>query len=123
MGMKENGRFINRLVAASPTERRKVSVLGEDVYFKPLTRKQLADAMPKDGVERADDYAGLFLLVQTAEAEDGTKLFRTQDIEKLREGVSLGLLQQLEAAMMGTLAPTPKQVEEDIKADPPSASV
>ena len=120
---KDNGtRFIDKLIAASPTERRKVVVLGEELYFKPLTRRQLVEAMPKDGVKRDDDYAGLFLLVQTAETADGTKVFKRTDIEALRSKVSLSLLQEIEAAMMGVQTPTLAQVEEDVAADPHSAS-
>lgn len=115
-------RFIDRLIAASPTERRKFSVLGQDIYVKPLTRKAMADAMPKDEVQREPDYVGLFLLVHCAETEDGAKLFRVTDIDALREAVSLNLLQQIEAGIMGVLAPSDAQVARDVTADPPSAS-
>ncbi len=115
-------RFIQRLIAASPTERRKFTVLGQDIYVRPLTRKAMADAMPKDGKEREPDYVGLFLLVHCAEAEDGSKLFEIRDIDALREAVSLNLLQQIEAGIMGIISPSDEQIAEDIKADPPSAS-
>lgn len=112
-------RFIDLLIAASPSARRKVTVCGQDIYFKPLTRKQLADAMPKDEVKRDPDYAGLFMLVATAEAEDGSKLFVTQDIEALRTQVSLELLQEIESAMMGTMAPSAKEAAAILDANPP----
>ena len=115
-------RFIDLLIAASPTGRRKVTIIGQDIYFKPLTRAQINDAMPKDDVQRAPDYAGLFMLVAFAEAEDGTKLFRTTDIENLRSRVALPLVQQLEAAMMSTVAPSPKEAEQELTANPPSTT-
>lgn len=116
-------RFIDKLVAASPTERRKVSILGQDIYFTPLTRKQLAEAMPNDKMDRAPDYAGLFLLVQTAEDEAGNKLFKKTDIEALRTKVSLALLQQIESAMLGVQAPSMDTIAEEAAQDPPSAPV
>lgn len=116
-------RFIDKLIAASPLERRKVRVLDQDVYFRPLTRKALADAMPRDNVERDPDFAGLFLLVHCAEAEDGTKLFKVTDIDALREGVSLELLQQIEGAMMAAVVPSAKEADKLVAADPPSGSV
>jgi hypothetical protein len=120
---KTNGtRFIDKLVAASPTARRKFTLLGQDVYFKPMTRKELAEAMPKDKMQRAPDYDGLFLLVHAAEAEDGSKLFQRADIETLRNNVSLELLQQLEAALLGGMAPSQAQVQAEADADPHSAS-
>lgn len=115
-------RFIDLLIAASPTERKKVTVLGQEIYFKPLTRKQMVDAWPKDAVQREPDYEGLFLLVATAEAEDGSKLFRRDDIENLRNKVSLPILQQLEAAMMGVQAPSPKEAAAILDANPPSTT-
>jgi hypothetical protein len=116
-------RFIERLMAASPTERRKFSVLDQDIYVRPLTRKAMADALPRDGIEREPDYIGLFLLVHCAEAEDGSRLFDIRDIDALRECVSLELLQQIEGGIMGVISPSDKQVQEDIKSDPPFASV
>lgn len=115
-------RFIDRLIAASPTARRKFTVLEQDIYVKPLTRKAMADAMPKDEVKRDPDYVGLFLLVHCAEAEDGTKLFAVKDIDALREAVSLELLQQIEAGIMGVIAPSTEQVAKDVQSDPLSAS-
>jgi len=121
---ESNGkRFIEKLIAASPLDRRKFTVLGQDIYVRPLTRKAMADAMPKDDVEREPDYVGLFLLVHCAEAEDGSRLFEIKDIDALRERVSLDLLQQIESGIMGVIQPDAKQIEEDFKADPPSASV
>jgi len=121
--MHENGkRFIEKLIEASPTARRKFSVLGQDIYVRPLTRKALTEAMPKDGVERDPDYVGLFLLVQCAEAEDESKLFEIRDIDALRERVSLKLLQEIEAGILGVITPDDKKIEEEVKADPPSAS-
>lgn len=121
--MGENGkRFIEKLIAASPLERRKITVLGQDIYFQPLTRKGLADAMPKDDVQREPDYVGLFVLVHCAEAEDGSKLFEMKDIDGLRERVSVQLVQQIEQAMMATLLPPMADVEKLVAADPPSAS-
>lgn len=122
MGSGNGTRFIDKLVAASPTERRKFTVLGQDIYVRPATRKDMSDAMPKDGVERPDDYAGLFMLVHMAEDVDGAKLFRVSDIDSLRERVGVHLLQEIERGMLGALAPTNRQVEEQAKADPPSAS-
>lgn len=124
MGVDGNGipRFIDVLMAASPMARRKVVVAGQDVYFKPLTRQQLADAIPKDNVKRDPDYAGLFMIVATAEAEDGSKLFRREDIESLRTKVSLELLQQLESAMMGVQAPSIEEAGADLAANPPSTT-
>lgn len=120
---KGNGtRFIDRLIAASPTARRKVMILGQDVYFRPLTRQLLHDALPKDEVDRPPDYVGLFMLVECAEAEDGSKLFKRTDIEALRTKVSLALLTEIEQAMQGVLAPSEKEVAQEAKADPPSAS-
>lgn len=115
-------RFIDKLVAASPLERRKITILGQDVYFTPLTRKVLADAMPTDDMERPPDYVGLFVLVHCAEAEDGSKLFRITDIEALRTRVSVELLQQIESAMMATVLPTQEATGKLIATDPPSAS-
>ncbi|HEX9239203.1 MAG TPA: hypothetical protein VF910_00935 [Candidatus Bathyarchaeia archaeon] len=122
MSASNGKRFIEKLVAASPLERRKITVLGQDIYFTPLTRKALADAMPKDEVEREPDYVGLFVLVHCAEAEDGSKLFEIRDIDALRERVSVQLLQQIEQAMMETLLPSPEQVVAVVNTDPPSAS-
>lgn len=116
------GRFIDKLVAASPTERRKITVLGEDVYFRPLTRKALADAMPKDDVKRDADYVGLFVMVACAEDVDGNKLFKLTDVDQLRERVSVQLLQEIESAMMAAVLPTSKEADERITSDPPSAS-
>jgi hypothetical protein len=122
--MGANGkRFIDRLIAASPMERRKVAtVLGQDIWVKPVTRKVLADAMPKDGVERPADYVGLFVVVALAEAEDGSKLFTMRDIDALREGVYAELVRQIEGPIMGVLIPTPEETDKVIAADPPSAS-
>jgi len=78
--------------------------------------------MPKDGVERPADYAGLFLIVYAAEAEDGSRLFQVKDIDALREGVSLELLQQIEAGILGALTPSDDQIAKEVQADPPSAS-
>lgn len=122
MSAGNGGRFIERLIAASPTARRKFTVLEQDIYVKPLTRKALADAMPKDDVKRDPDYVGLFLIVQCAEAEDGSKLFSVRDIDGLREAVSLELLQKIEAGIMGVITPNAEQIDKDVKADPLSAS-
>ncbi len=122
MSQKNGTRFIDKLIAASPTERRKFTVLGQDIYVRPLTRAAINEAMPKDGVERAPDYVGLFLIVHAAESADGEKLFRTQDIEALRTKVSSSLLQEIESGVLGVLAPNKQQVAEAVAADPPSAS-
>jgi hypothetical protein len=124
MGIGNGGapRFIDLLIAASPMERRKVTVCGQDIYFKPLTRKQLADSMPKDGVPRDPDYAGLFMLVASARAEDGSPLFETTDIEALRTKVSLAILHELEAAMLGVVAPSVKEAEQELDANPTSGT-
>lgn len=123
MSEANGGRFIDKLIAASPTERRKITVLGQDVYFRPLTRKMLRDAMPKDDVEREPDYVGLFTLVHCAEYEDGSKVFAMTDIEDLRARVSVEFIRQLEAVMLGALAPSVNEAKKQIEADPPSASV
>lgn len=115
-------RFIDRLIAASPTARRKFTILGQDIYVKPLTRQAMADAMPDDDVQRPKDYASLFLIVHAAEAEDGSKLFRRDDIEKLRTLVSLDLLRQVEQGLLGVLAPDDAAVDTLVASDPPSAS-
>jgi len=123
MSASNGKRFIERLMAALPSERRKVTVLGQDVYFRSLTRKALADAMPKDDVEREPDFVGLFMLVEFAEAEDGSKLFTIRDIDALREKVPVDLVRQLEAAMMATMVPSVEEAAKAIKENPPSASV
>lgn len=115
-------RFIEKLIAASPTERRKFTVLGQDIYVRPLTRKAMADAMPKDDKEREPDFVGLFLLVHCAEAEDGSKLFEVRDIDALREAVSLKLLQEIESGIMGIVSPSEEQIAAEVTADPPFAS-
>jgi len=122
MSASNGGRFIDKLIAASPTERRKVSIVGQDVYFKPMTRQQIVEAMPKDKMDRPADYAGLFLIVQTAEAEDGSKLFKMTDIEALRARVSASLVQQIESAMLDIQAPSLEAVSKEAEADPSSAS-
>jgi hypothetical protein len=120
---ESNGkRFIDRLIAASPMDRRKTTLLGQDVYFKPVTRKALADAMPKDGVKREPDYVGLFALVAFAEAEDGSKLFAVKDIDALRECVAVDLVRQLEGFMMATILPDAQEADKTVAADPLSAS-
>jgi len=120
--MGENGkRFIERLIAASPLDRRKVTVLGQDIYFRPLTRKALADAMPKDNEKRDADYVGLFVMVACAEAEDGSKLFETRDVDALRERVSIDLVRQIEKAMMSVVIPTDEEADRAVLSDPPSA--
>lgn len=116
-------RFIDRLIAASPLERRKIAtVLGQDIYVKPPTRKALNDAMPKDDVKREPDYVGLFLIVAFAEDRDGNKLFQVTDIDALREAVSLELLVSIEGAMMAAVRPSPKEADKLVTADPSSAS-
>jgi hypothetical protein len=121
--MGENGkRFIEKLIAASPTERQKFTVLGQDIYVRPMTRKVMSDAMPKDGAKRDPDYVGLFLLVHCAEDEAGNKLFAIKDIDALREAVSLALLQQIESGILGVITPSDADVERAVASDPPSAS-
>jgi len=122
MSASNGKRFIEKLIAASPLERRRITVLDQEVYFAPVTRKALIDAMPKDDVKREPDYVGLFALVAFAEAEDGTKLFEIRDIDALRERVSAHLVRQIEAAMMGTLLPDLEEAEKLIAKDPSSAS-
>lgn len=122
MSTANGNRFIEKLIAASPLERRKITVLGQDIFFQPLTRKALADAMPKDGVERSPDFVGLFVMVACAEAEDGSKLFEMRDIDALRERVSVQLVQQIEQAMMATILPQFPEAVKAVDTDPPSAS-
>jgi hypothetical protein len=122
--MGENGkRFIDKLIAASPLERRKIAtVLGQDIYVKPPTRKALNDAMPKDDENRDPDYVGLFLIVAFAEDEAGNKLFTVRDIDALREAVALELLVEIEGKMMAAIQPSAKEADKAIAANPPSAS-
>lgn len=122
MGESNGKRFIDRLIAASPMDRRKTTLLGQDVYFKPVTRKDLADALPKDDVKREPDYVGLFAIVAFAEAEDGSKLFAMKDIDALRECVSAPLVQQLEAFMMATILPDHAEADKIVSSDPLFAS-
>ena len=122
---ESNGkRLIDKLVALTPTERRKYVVpeLGETLYFRPLTKAALDAAVPNDGVDRPMSTQGLLLLVETAEYEDGSKAFQRDDIQKLRTKVPLDVLTRLESFMWGTQVPTIKEAEEAIQADPTSAS-
>lgn len=113
-------RFIDLLIAGSSMERHKFTILGQEMYFRPLTRKQMIDSWPKDGMQREPDYEGLFMLVATAEAEDGSKLFRMEDIEALRTKVNLDLLQRIESAMLGAVRPSLKEAGAILAANPPS---
>lgn len=118
-------RLIDRIVAKSATGRRSIQVPEWDVeiFFEPLTRAQMEEAMPKDNVERPSTTQSLFLLVHMAKDADGNKLFMQRDIEKLRTKADLGVLTRVEAFMWGTVLPTEKQVEQEVKEDPQSASV
>lgn len=116
----EAPRFIDLLIAASPMERRKHTIIGQEVYFRPLTRKQIADAMPKDSMKRDPDYDVLFMLVASAEFEDGSKVFRMEDIEKLRAAIPAARLQELTTPMLSVQYPTDKEAEQELTENPPS---
>lgn len=117
-------RLIDRIAIITPEERRKLTVpeWGVDIYFRPITKSALDAAMPTDGVERPLSTQGLFLLVHTAEYEDGSKVFQRADIERLRTKVPLDVLTRVEAFMWGTQVPEIKEAEKIIESDPTSAS-
>lgn len=122
---ESNGkRLIDKLVALTPTERRKYVVpeTGDEIYFRPLTKAALDAAMPNDGVDRPMSTQGLLLLVETAEQEDGSKYFQRADIEKLRTRVPLDVLTRLESFMWGAQVPSIKEAEGEILKDPISGS-
>jgi hypothetical protein len=122
--MKENGRLIDRIIAKAVTGTRKIAVpeWEAELYFEPLTRAQMEDAMPKDSVDRPATTQSLFLLVHMAKDAEGNRVFRPTDIEKLRQKADLSVLTKVEAFMWGTVLPSEKEVAAEIAADPPSAS-
>jgi hypothetical protein len=123
--MSKNGkRAIDKIVALTPTERRKVYVpeIDETIYFPVATKAEMDAAIPDDDVKRPQSTTGLFLLVQLAEYEDGSKVFKRTDIEKLRTRSRLDIVNRLEAFMWGTQVPEIKEAEKEIEADPTSAS-
>jgi hypothetical protein len=128
--MGANGkRAIDRIVALTPTERRKFFFpeLKDEhcdgwIYFPTATKATLDAALPQDDVERPASTTGLFLLVQLAEYEDGSKVFRRTDIDQLRSKARLDLVNRLESAMWDTQLPEIKEAEKQIEADPTSAS-
>ena len=117
-------RLIDRILATSPTDRRKIHVpeWDVDIYFAPLTRAELEAATPKDGIERPSTTQSLFLLVRMAKDAEGAPLFRNDDIESLRTRADLGVLTRVEAFMWGTVLPGEKEVAKVAATDPPSAS-
>lgn len=124
--MGENGkRLIDKIIALAPTERRKLYVPEWDVtlYFPALTKAQLEEAVPKDDVPRSALLEGLYLLVHTAQDEQGNRVFAQKDIDGLREKADLSTVTRVEAFMWGTIVPPLKEAEKEIQADPPSASV
>lgn len=123
--MSKNGkRAIDKIVALTPTERRKVYVpeINETIFFRPMTKAEMDAAIPDDDVQRPQSTTGLFLLVHMAEYEDGSKVFKQTDIEKLRSHSRLDIVNRLEAFMWGTQVPDIKEAEKEIEADPTSAS-
>lgn len=123
--MGKNGkRAIDKIVALTPTERRKVYVpeIDETIYFRPMTKAEMDAAIPDDDVQRPQSTVGLFLLVRMAEYEDGSKVFTKLDIEKLRTRSRLDIVNRLESFMWGTQVPEIKEAENAIEADPTSAS-
>lgn len=123
--MGKNGkRAIDKIVALTPTERRKVYVpeIDETIYFRPMTKAEMDAAIPDDDVQRPQSTVGLFLLVRMAEYEDGSKVFTKLDIEKLRTRSRLDIVNRLESFMWGTQVPEIKEAENAIEADPISAS-
>ena len=123
--MSANGkRAIDKIVALTPTERRTLFVpeLDATVYFRPVTKAEMDDAIPDDDVKRPQSTTGLFLLVHLAEYEDGSKVFKRTDIEKLRTRARLDIVNRLESFMWGTQLPEIKEAEKEIEADPTSAS-
>lgn len=117
-------RAIDKIIALTPTERRKMYVkeLDETIYFRPVTKAEMDAAIPDDEVERPQSTTGLFLLVHLAEYEDGSKVFKMTDIEKLRTRARLDIVNRLESFMWGTQVPMLKEAEKLIDADPTSAS-
>lgn len=123
--MSKNGkRAIDKIIALTPTERRKLHVqeLDDDIYFRPMTKAEMDAAIPNDDVQRPQSTTGLFLLVHMAEYEDGSKVFKMTDIEKLRTRARLDIVNRLESFMWGTQVPEIKEAEKEIEADPTSAS-
>jgi hypothetical protein len=115
-------RLIDLLLASSSLARIKRTVLGQELYIRPLTRQQIADAVPKDKVQRPPDTDALFLLVASAEYEDGTKAFRMDEIEKLRTGLPGWKVQELVDAVMAVQYPSEKEAEQELKENPPSTT-
>jgi hypothetical protein len=125
--MSENGkRLIDKIIAKAATGKRSIVVPewdGVELFFEPLTRAKMEEAMPKDKVDRPFTTQSLFLLVFMAKDASGHRVFKQGDIEALRTQADLGVLSRVEAFMWGTVLPNEKQVEEMVEADPPSASV
>lgn len=117
-------RLIDKLVGLTPTERRKFhfAAADETLYFKTLTKAEMEAAIPQDGVERPRSTIGLLLLCHVCEYEDGSKVFKREDIERLRTKVGAQLVTQLEDFMWDTQLPPIKEAEKAIDANPTSAS-
>jgi Holliday junction resolvase RusA-like endonuclease len=124
--MSENNgkRAIDKLIALTPTERRKLHVpeLNADIFFRPMTKAEMDAAIPNDDVKRPQSTTGLFLLVHMAEYEDGSKVFKRTDIDNLRMRARLDIVNRLESFMWDTQVPEIKEAEKEIEADPTSAS-
>lgn len=118
-------RLIDKIVAATPLDRRPLHIPEWDttLYFKPLTKAAMDAALPQDDVKRPPSTMGLFLLVESAEDEQGNKVFAKRDIEKLRTKVDLSVLNRIEGFMFGMVLPTITDAEGAITADPTSGSV
>lgn len=112
-------RLIDRIVAKSPTDRRMIHVpeWEVDIYFKPLTRAQIDQAIPKD-IERPVGTERLLVLAHMAEDADGKRLFRQTDVEKLRQHAEVTVLSRVEAFLWRTVTPTVEEAEEDLGKTP-----
>jgi hypothetical protein len=122
---KTNGtRLIDRIISKSVTGPRSLYIPEWDVelFFEPLTRAKMEEAMPKDNMDRPFTTQSLFLLVHMAKDKEGQPVFRRNDIEALRTKADLAVLTRVETFMWGTVLPNEKQVDEEMAADPSSAS-
>jgi len=123
-------RLIEQIIKDAPTERRKIHVpewQGEalpdgDVYFRPLSKAALEDAMPKGNGTNPGMLAGLYLLVHTAEDVSGNRIFEVRDVDGLREKADLAVITRVESFMWGTQVPSIQEATAEIAKDPSSAS-
>lgn len=123
MSEANGGRLIDRIVAKSPSERRRLHVpeWEVDIYFPPLTKVQLEAATAK-ATNHSTATQSLMLLAHTAQDEAGQRLFRMEDIEILRQKADLNVLTRVEQFMWGTVIPSVEEAEADLKANPLSSS-